>query len=65
MDHQFDSMKHVKDCKVIKYGVPSDHSTIVLNSECQLNEEEKKILGSINWNLFLNDDIKSDFNTEL
>ena len=59
------SMKHVKDCKLINYGVTSDHSTTILNLKAELNKEKEKIVGFINWNLFLNDDIKSDINTEI
>jgi len=58
-------MKHVKDCKLINYGVTSDHSTTILNLKAELNKEKEKIVGFINWNLFLNDDIKSDINTEI
>ena len=57
------SINNIQDYKVINYGVPSDHSAIKMNLKFEnIVENEMKKMDDVNWNLFLDDDIKVKFN---
>ena len=57
---------HIKDAYIIDYGVHSDHSAIKM--DLKLKKVKKKLTlckQIINWDLFLDEKIKSNFNINL
>ena len=60
------SLTHIKDAFIIDYGVHSDHSAIKI--DLKLKKVKKKLTlckQIINWHLFLEETIKSNFNINL
>ena len=56
-------MNIIKDAKVIDYGVPSDHSAIILILKFpKEKKEERKSTTNIDWNMILEEDTKIIFN---
>ena len=64
LDHWItNSLSIIKDAKVIDYGVPSDHSAIILILKFPKEKKEgRKTTTNIDWNVFLEEDTKLAFN---
>ena len=64
LDHWItNSLSIIKDAKVIDYGVPGDHSAIILILKFpKEKKEERKTTTNIDWNMFLEEDTKLAFN---
>ena len=57
------SLENIQDSKVVDYGIPSDHSTILLCLKFKNPKNNKTFPDEvIDWNLLLDDDIKSTLN---
>ena len=59
-------LNHVHDCKVIKFGVPSDHSAILI--KVKFKTLKKKIMAcnnNIDWNMLLDEENKYIFNNKI
>ena len=60
------SLEYVLDSKVVNYSIPSDHSAIQL--KLKVSTKKKMILkniDSIDWTLFLDNDINETYNSSL
>ena len=59
-------MNHIKDSKVVNFGIPSDHSAIQLSLKIKNSNTNVCIdRDVIDWNLFLDEDFKVSYNEEL
>ena len=60
------SLDLIKHSKVVNYGIPSDH--IAIQIKLKFNTKKRTILknlNNINWTLFLNTDVKENFDSRL
>lgn len=59
-------MNHIKDSKVVNFGIPSDHSAIQLSLKIKNSNTNVCIdRDVIDWNLFLDEYFKVSYNEEL
>ena len=59
-------MNHIKDSKVVNFGIPSDHSAIQLSLKFKNSKNNICIdKDVVDWNLFLDKDFKVSYNEEL
>ena len=55
-------MNHIEDAKVVFNGIPSEYSVIKLKLKFKKFERNKsKTIKIIDWNLLLDDDIKTKY----
>ena len=60
------SNQFVKDAKVTDLEVPSDHSAILINVFFKRKRPKpKNTITTVDWNLFLGDEIKDKFNADV
>ena len=59
-------MNHIKYSKVVNFGIPSDYSAIQLGLKFKNSKNNVCIdRDVIDWNLFLDEDFKVNYNEEL
>ena len=60
------SMNHIKDSKVVNFGIPSDFSAIQFSLKFKNSKNNNCIdRDVIDWNIFLDEDFKNSYNEEL
>ena len=56
------SLRYVNDVKAVDFGLPSDHSAILLILKMLFKRKKKNDNTNIDWNIFLEDEMTSKFN---
>ena len=56
------SLRCVNDVKAVDFGLPSDHSAVLLILKILFKRKKKNDNTNIDWNIFLEDEMTSKFN---
>ena len=59
-------INHIYDCKVVTYGVPSDHNAILVKVKFKtLKNKRIACNDNIDWNMFLGEEVKCIINKQI